>query len=238
MTFPVAAVRRSSCPHQGATNSHNNQRGGQVCCRPGSAKATCVEVGGECTQSHSKAFRGSDGRGRGMTRSDLFGSQISEVEMPSHRFPEVMTVGIWESFLPVEQSPPLLAWKHDRLFLIATIGTDPAGEAPNQSKSALTETLQLDTADPISVDCQSGPPQRLFPCESFRRSMRSLGPPFSFLALEYSPRPRARMKTSLAEDCAIRCPARKSLPESCRPRGRHPISVMQHYSKLASGDRG
>ena len=31
--------------------------------------------------------------------------------MPIHRFPEVMTVGIWESFLPLEQSPPLLAWK-------------------------------------------------------------------------------------------------------------------------------
>jgi len=31
------------------------------------------------------------------------------------------------------------------------------GEAPNQSKSALTETLQLDTADPSALTVRVGP---------------------------------------------------------------------------------
>jgi hypothetical protein len=72
---------------------------------------------------------------------------------------------------------------HDRLFLIATIGTDPAGEAPNQSKSALTETLQLDTADPSALTVRVAPA-----AVASVRVLPSLGPPFSFLALEYSPR--------------------------------------------------
>lgn len=106
---------------------------------------------------------------------------------------------------------------------------------PGGDGCAVTVTTVTASYPPLqlpSLTVRVEAPQRLFPSERSRRS------PILLLAPECSPRLRARTGISSPEAFATRCPARKSLPVSCRCRGPHPMSALRHYSKPASGDRG